>query len=207
MKICTGCKNIKDEIYFNKSSKTKDKLDYWCKDCKKKIRKENYSKNKIKELQQVKNYQLLNPDKKRSIRKNCYNKNKNKENQQSKNYNKIHRKELSEKEKIRYNNDINFKLKKNLRSRLNDVLKNKKSGSAVKDLGCTLDELKLHIESQWQKGMNWNNHSPKGWHIDHIIPLSSFDLTDRQQFLKACHYTNLQPLWWEENLTKGAKCE
>jgi hypothetical protein len=53
--------------------------------------------------------------------------------------------------------------------------------------------------------MSWGNYGFRGWHIDHIIPLASFDLTDREQFLKACHHTNLQPMWAKENLSKGSK--
>ena len=51
--------------------------------------------------------------------------------------------------------------------------------------------------------MSWENHSQTGWHIDHIKPLSRFDLSDREQFLEACHYSNLQPLWAEDNLSKS----
>jgi hypothetical protein len=53
--------------------------------------------------------------------------------------------------------------------------------------------------------MTWDNYGQFGWHIDHIKPLSVFDLTDREQFLEACRYTNLQPMWWKENLSKGSK--
>jgi desulfoferrodoxin (superoxide reductase-like protein) len=53
--------------------------------------------------------------------------------------------------------------------------------------------------------MTWDNWTTDGWHIDHIKPLASFDLTDRKQLLEACHYTNLQPLWAKDNLIKSDK--
>ena len=80
---------------------------------------------------------------------------------------------------------------------------NYKAGSAVNDLGCTVEQLKQHLESKFSPGMSWDNWRIDGWHIDHIKPLASFDLTDRKQFLEACNYTNLQPLWATDNLRKG----
>ena len=105
----------------------------------------------------------------------------------------------------RLKTDIQYKLSKSLRSRLNKALQgNYKIGSAVKDLGCSIVELQMYLESKFQSGMTWDNHGFYGWHIDHIKPLASFDLTDRAQLLLACHYTNLQPLWAIDNLSKGA---
>ena len=102
--------------------------------------------------------------------------------------------------------DIQFKMRQSLRVRLCRALNGHfKSGSAVKDLGCTIDELKFYLEGQFKDGMTWENWTTDGWHIDHKIPLSFFDLTNKEQFLKACHYTNLQPMWAKENLSKGAK--
>jgi len=65
-------------------------------------------------------------------------------------------------------------------------------------------ELMAYLEALFTPGMTWDNRGLYGWHIDHIKPLASFDLTDREQFLQACHYTNLQPLWWQDNLKKGS---
>ena len=102
--------------------------------------------------------------------------------------------------------DPQFRLARRLRTRLYGSIKTKqKVGSAVSDLGCSVAELKLHLENQFQPGMTWDNWSYTGWHIDHITPLSSFDLTDREQFLKACHFTNLRPLWAKDNLAKSGK--
>ncbi|APU88886.1 conserved hypothetical protein [Virus Rctr197k] len=78
-----------------------------------------------------------------------------------------------------------------------------RGASAVRDLGCTIGELMVHLESKFQPGMTWDNYGE--WHIDHVRPLASFDLTDSEQCKRACHFTNLQPLWGPDNLAKGAK--
>ncbi len=103
-------------------------------------------------------------------------------------------------------NDVQFKLECVLRKRLSDAVRNnRKNGSAVKDLGCNIEQLKKYLESKFQSGMSWDNYGLHGWHIDHIKPLSIFNLEDRNQLLEACHYTNLQPLWAKDNLIKGNK--
>jgi len=108
--------------------------------------------------------------------------------------------------KSKYKNDIQYKLSRNLRGRLyKSINGNFKVGSAVRDLGCSVEQLKQHLESKFLPGMSWDNWAHDGWHIDHIKPLDSFDLTDRNQLLEACHYTNLQPLWAKDNLVKSNK--
>jgi hypothetical protein len=105
--------------------------------------------------------------------------------------------------RMRYSNEIDFRLKAILRARLNGAIKdNHKSGSAVRDLGCSIEDLKKHLESQFQEGMNWSNYG--SWHIDHIIPLAAFDLSNPNELKSACHYSNLQPLWAKDNLLKIA---
>ena len=107
----------------------------------------------------------------------------------------------------KYYNDIKFKITCSLRNRVNKALncKTKKTYKTKELLGCDIEELKLHLERKFKEGMTWENHAKKGWHIDHIIPCASFDLTDPEQQKKCFHYTNLQPLWAKENMSKGAK--
>ena len=101
--------------------------------------------------------------------------------------------------------DPNYKMATVLRSRLRKLLKGKaKKENTINLLGCTVEEVVLWIESKFKEGMSWDNHGLSGWHLDHIRPLASFDLTDEKQIKIAFHYTNLQPLWWHENLSKGA---
>lgn len=102
--------------------------------------------------------------------------------------------------------DINIILRIRVRTRLLKALRKSntiKDTSIVTLVGCNLFELKSHLESKFVEGMSWGNR--KGWHIDHIIPLSAFDLSDPEQLRKACHYTNLQPLWAKDNIIKSNK--
>lgn len=107
------------------------------------------------------------------------------------------------KQRQRYANNLGHKIKACIRARVNTAIKSK-SDSCTDLLGTDIATLILHLESGFLPGMSWKNHSRKGWHIDHIIPLASFDLTDPEQLKKACHYTNLQPLWAKDNLSKGS---
>jgi hypothetical protein len=122
----------------------------------------------------------------------------------AKKYNENRKEDKRHYENNKLKTDINYKLAKNLRTRLYLALKeNWKLGSAVKDLGCTIPELKIYLEKQFEIGMTWDNWGE--WHIDHIRPLSKFNLQNREEFLQANHYTNLQPLWAKENIKKNNK--
>tara|TARA_B100001094_G_scaffold125669_1_gene121754 strand:- start:4629 stop:5054 length:426 start_codon:yes stop_codon:yes gene_type:complete len=93
-----------------------------------------------------------------------------------------------------------------LRRRLRSALSRKgiiKTNTTMELCGCTLEELKAHLEQQFVENMNWDNRSE--WHIDHIRPCASFDLTDIEQQKQCFHYSNLQPLWAHENLKKSDK--
>ena len=137
-------------------------------------------------------------------RQEYYQKNKDKIRDRLKRYRQEHRQEINEYFRNKYKTDINYKLSELLRNRVRNAIKSyKRPGSAVKDLGCTVQELKEHLELQFKPGMTWDNHGQ--WHIDHIKPLSIFDLSDPEQFMEACHYSNLQPLWAKDNLSKSNK--
>jgi len=114
---------------------------------------------------------------------------------------------------LKLKKDILFKIRLYLSNRLRAVLKrNSKLESTIKLIGCSVKQLKIHLESQFKPGMSWSNYGSgwngrgmKEWHIDHIRPCASFDLRKLSEQRKCFHYTNLQPLWAEENLSKGKK--
>lgn len=107
--------------------------------------------------------------------------------------------------KTRRKTDVQYRLAYNLRRRLNAALrKGYKSGSAINDLGCSIEEFRIYLESKFQPGMTWSNYG-SGWHVDHIRPLANYDLSNREIFLQLVHYTNLQPLWAADNIRKSNK--
>ena len=115
-----------------------------------------------------------------------------------------HRKEIKKYYLIKRKTDMNFRILNSLRLRTWSALKGIcKSKSTIKLLGCSIEHLKYHLESQFKLGMSWDNYGK--WHIDHIRPCASFDLRKPIEQRKCFHYTNLQPLWAKENQIKNAQ--
>ena len=105
----------------------------------------------------------------------------------------------------RYQNDPEFKLRKTVRNHTHKIIKAtkiQKSKSSFEYLGCTIGEFKEHIESQFVEGMSWENYGLYGWHIDHKVPLDWYVKNHTNPF-EANHYTNLQPMWAGDNMSKG----
>lgn len=224
MKICFKCGDEKELNEFNKDKTTKSGYNAKCKSCCKKY----LDDNKIKVSKQHQDHYLKNKDKIKILHQKYkskpeiklyyknYGKEYNKEyynipevKERQKNYMKAYNlndevvKRRNEKFREKWKTDPLFKLIKLTRTRLYQILGSKRSKKSIKVLGCTLEELKLHIEKQWGDWMNWNNwgFGDGKWVIDHIIPLSSAETED--DVYKLFHYSNLRPLEWKENLLKS----
>lgn len=108
------------------------------------------------------------------------------------------REKLNRQQIKRLQTSPNAKLAHAIRTRLNRAIKTPRRTTQL--LGCSIAELKSYLEAQFEPGMTWDNHGE--WHIDHIVGLTNWDLTDPEQLSKACHYTNLRPLWAVDNLRR-----
>lgn len=217
VKLCTKCEIKQSKDNFNKDRTRKDGLFPWCRVCKTVSRKDEYEKNKETYVNYYKrNREYILKDKKNYRDQNReyyleYNRNYRKDKKESiKEYSKDYYKKnvgkIREYERKRLKEDVEFKLAKGLRSRIRSALKNgQKRGSAVRDLGCSIEQFRMYLEEKFDEKMSWENYGYYGWHIDHVKPLVRFDLTDQKQFLEACHYTNMQPLWAKDNWAKGIK--
>lgn len=123
-------------------------------------------------------------------------------------YSKVYRSTSKYKEKIKaYDGEQRktpkYKLRKAVRAAFERIKQNKPTNTLTL-LGCTWKEAKAHIESLWLEGMTWENHGQFGWHIDHIRPVSSFK-EDELHLMNRIE--NLQPLWWQDNLSKSNKLQ
>jgi hypothetical protein len=220
-KICTKCNTELSAIEdnFNNAKFGKYGLESQCKSCKKiykekyKLRNQNFilDKNVLKkctccgkEYPGTLKYFNKNGNSKNGLNAKC----KICKREQDRVYGKNNRNKISAYKLEKYKNDINYKLTDNLRGRIWGALKGKyKSKSTIELLGCSIEELKLYLKSKFQPGMTFDNYSYYGWHIDHIRPCCSFDLTKKEEQEKCFNYTNLQPLWGFDNMSKGGKYE
>lgn len=160
-----------------------------------------YEKNKHKEYYNHKKYREENPEKIKLIRKKYEEKNKKNILIKKKEWREKNPTYFSDRKKI----DPIFKLSCNMRTRIGIFIKKSskinKNNKTFNYIGCSREQLKEYIEKQFKDGMSWDNYGLYGWHIDHIIPLSSAKTED--DVYKLCHYTNLQPLWAKDNISKG----
>jgi hypothetical protein len=215
-------KRLKKNVYMKIYAKqNREKLSAY--------RKQHYLENKEYVLSQNARYREINKEKIVSQKKQDYIANKSIINNKHKEYyqknkdaikqcyrkyakenvEKI-RKYQNEYKRNRRKNDPLYKMVRNLRGRIQKALKSQgatKDSTTLELFGASKEFVWKHLESQFREGMTRKNNSPKGWHIDHIKPMISFDLSDPEQLKECCHYTNLQPLWWWENLEKSDKYE
>lgn len=126
-------------------------------------------------------------------------------------YHKKYREENREAVRIRqkkYKKTLKARLSNNLRTRIHHALKGlTKSDATIELVGCDIDFLKNYLEAKFTEGMTWATYGKDktGWEIDHIKPCASFDLSKPEQQQKCFNYTNLQPLWANDNMSKGHK--
>jgi len=212
MKECIICKIIKDIDDFYKNKKSKDGYEGKCKICNKKLSKEsaqrnkeqvkkNHKKwrdnNKEKEIIRIMEYQVNNKKSIINYRKKWYSENQD----YVKDYRESYKETRRIKDKERKSVDNLYRLTCNVRSSIRRGFLNKgykKNTKTYKILGCSFEELKKHIESQWEDWMSWDNYGlyngeyGYGWDIDHILPLST--AINEGDVIRLNHFTNLQPL-------------
>jgi hypothetical protein len=179
-----------------------------CRFCEQKIPVEKFQWVKDKRKSCKGYYKSLCNDCLKVYRKNLYIKNKEKYIKKVCEYQRNNRDVINSRKRYRFRNDIEYRITCLLRTRFYEMVRRKNAKKHYKSsylIGCSLYECRKWIESKFLPGMTWDNHGE--WEIDHIIPCSAFDLTKTEEQLKCFHYTNLQPLWEEDNLSKSNKIQ
>jgi len=197
-KVCTQCGLSKDVSLFYKQAANKDGIKSECADCNKERVKKGYNR-KIEERRAAKkeqfwqNRETILKRNRESYQRNKESWKKHKKEYTVKNKGKI-RIRANKFEKRKRKEDPKWKLIKNYRDRIRKACNSSKlPKSKIKYLGCTGEEFKAHLESKFTSDMNWNNYGSY-WVVDHIIPISWFNVENESCRNKAFHYTNTQPL-------------
>lgn len=179
-----------------------------------------YKKNKKKILENSKKYHLINKERFKDYYSNWHRENykKNKESITARNKEYIKNNKAKVRNRLNINRrkkraeDPTFKIIDNLRRRINQSIRHskyEKTSSARELVGCSIKDLKIHLEKLWQPGMSWKNYNYYGWHIDHKLPVyhfkTKYDFSDPEIQKKCFYYKNLQPMWAKDNLKKSSK--
>jgi hypothetical protein len=198
-KICNKCGIEKEVCEFYKKPKKENEVRSTCKICMNNSSAKYNVVNKEMISEKNKKFRLENPE---INKEKCRNYKINNPDYFSKwvEKNKEHRKKY-----IRgYNSDPKNKIKNSLRGRINELPNKKYNNPRTLNLvGCDYEFLLKYLEDKFTEGMNWDNYGYYGWHIDHMIPLSSAKTIE--DIYKLYHYTNLQPLWGKDNMRKSNK--
>lgn len=213
LKTCKVCNEVKlcDEFPLQRGGK--DGLSCLCRECKRErdrvYAKRYYARDKPRAKAKNKKWEEANPDKMSEAKRKYREAHKDEMRVWQREYSQRNKCRLRayarEYAKERRKVDMDFRLRDVLRKRLRNALSGRgKAESVMIMLGCTLEQLKQHLEAKFEGGMSWENYGFDGWHIDHIIPCAAFDLTQDEEQRKCFHHTNLQPLWAEANRRKGA---
>jgi hypothetical protein len=195
-KMCRICNIEKKVTEFYKRKNSIDGYRNDCKDCQNKKSLENPNRNLNK-----KNYYISNKEKIKEKSKKWIQENKELSKETKKKYQECNKEKRNKYLIDRYNSDSVYKLSINCRGIIQKAFKRKgwkKNSKSEELIGCSFEELKIYLEKLFIDGMTWENHGD--WHIDHKIPLSW--AKDESELLRLFHYSNLQPLWAKDNLSK-----
>lgn len=113
--------------------------------------------------------------------------------------------------KSKLKNNIQFQIQHVTRAKINRWLLKRGFGlgglpaKIPSIVGCSKQFFRDYIEGLFKTGMTWENHGSNGWHLDHVIPCSQFDLTKHKQLKQCFHYSNVQPLWYPDHIRKHGK--
>lgn len=207
-KLCKKCQILKNVDDFSLNSKAKDKKQTNCKLCQNESNKIRQRIRKKEDPIYRESIRLINQEyksrpeyqqQKKLYKKTFNEKNKEKNREWLRKWTNNNREHVNAEAKFRQRRrraeDINFKILGNLRHRIWLALRgNIKSQVTAALLGCSIEEFKTFLENQFKAGMTWENYGPI-WHIDHIIPCVSFDLSQPKEQQKCFHYSNMRPLW------------
>ncbi|KAF0136970.1 MAG: hypothetical protein FD152_776 [Xanthobacteraceae bacterium] len=223
-KQCSKCKEWKHRSEFHYSSKSKSKMSSACIECDREKGRAYYLANTERVLARTKRLREENPERKKANSRAWYERNRERRYARSKawrqanpersrEYGQRHHKKnpgaARERNRKRSSTPAG-KLERAIRARVwKGLISGGKVDKTFRALGYTPQDLREHLEKQFSPGMTWDNYGHRGWHVDHIIPLSAFNYekTTDIDFKRAWALKNLRPLWADENLRKSNRLE